>query len=58
MLRHDIGRLPVVERANEKKVVGYLGRASILAARERYHREEELRARGFRYSDDSVAQKV
>ncbi len=58
MLRHDIGRLPVVERTNEKKVVGYLGRSSILAARERYHREEELRARGFRYSDDSFAQKV
>jgi CBS domain-containing protein len=47
MLRHDIGRLPVVERANEKKVVGYLGRAGILTARERYHRDEERRARGF-----------
>jgi CBS domain-containing protein len=47
MLRHDIGRLPVVERSNAKKVIGYLGRASILSARERYHREEELRERGF-----------
>jgi chloride channel protein, CIC family len=47
MLRHDIGRLPVVERTNEKKVVGYLGRSAILAAREHYHREEEVRARGF-----------
>jgi CBS domain-containing protein len=47
MLRHDIGRLPVVERANEKKMLGYLGRAGILAARERYHREEETRERGF-----------
>ena len=28
MLRHDVGRLPVVDRANEKRVVGYLGRAS------------------------------
>ncbi len=48
MLRHDIGRLPVVDRSNPKKVVGYLGRASILAARERYHRDEELRERGLR----------
>jgi CBS domain-containing protein len=47
MLRHDIGRLPVVERSNEKKVVGYLGRASIMQARQRYHAEEEERARGF-----------
>lgn len=47
MLRHDIGRLPVVERDEEKKVIGYLGRASILAARKRYHREEEFRHWGF-----------
>jgi CIC family chloride channel protein len=47
LLRHDIGRLPVVDRLNRKKVIGYLGRASILAARERYHREEEFRERGF-----------
>jgi len=43
---------------NEKKVVGYLGRSSILAARERYHREEELRARGFRSSEKSFAQEI
>jgi chloride channel protein, CIC family len=54
MLRHDIGRLPVVERANEKKVVGYLGRSAVLAARERYHRDEEVRARGFRSNDKSL----
>ncbi len=47
MLRHDVGRLPVVERANEKKAIGYLGRASIMGARARYHREEEFRSRGF-----------
>jgi CBS-domain-containing membrane protein len=40
MLRHDVGRLPVLDRANEKRVVG------ILAARERCHREEQLRERG------------
>lgn len=32
MLRHNVGRLPVVERANPKRVVGYLGRAEILGA--------------------------
>ncbi len=47
MLRRGIGRLPVVERANPRKVVGYLGRADILAARARHHREEEIRERGF-----------
>ena len=47
MLKHDIGRLPVVERTNHRKVLGYLGRASIMNARQRYHAEEEERARGF-----------
>ena len=40
LLRFDIGRLPVVERADERKVVGYLNRASILAARSRRFRDE------------------
>jgi CBS domain-containing protein len=40
LLRFDIGRLPVVDRADERKVVGYLGRAAILAARlVRFHAE-------------------
>ena len=47
MLKHDIGRLPVVDRANHRRVLGYLGRASIMNARQRYHVEEEERARGF-----------
>ena len=51
MLQHDIGRLPVVERTNQKKAVGYLGRSSIMAARARYHREEEFRSRGFEAED-------
>ena len=46
MLKHDVGRLPVVKRAEPDCVVGYLGRASILAARLRYHEEEEVRGRG------------
>ena len=44
--------------ANEKTVVGYLGRASIMAARERYHRDEQLRERGLRKSKLSQLQKV
>ncbi|HWA11408.1 MAG TPA: chloride channel protein [Opitutaceae bacterium] len=46
MLKHDIGRLPVVRRAAPDRVVGYLGRADILAARTRRHQEEELREKG------------
>jgi predicted transcriptional regulator len=46
MLKHDVGRLPVVEPADTGRVVGYLGRSSILAARLRQHHEEEVRQRG------------
>jgi chloride channel protein, CIC family len=46
MLKCDIGRLPVVQREHPERVVGYLGRASILAARLRQHQEEETRERG------------
>ena len=42
LLRFDIGRLPVVERGDERKVVGYLGRAAILAARLRRFNEEHV----------------
>jgi len=47
LLRFDVGRLPVVERANERKVVGYLGRAEILAARTRRLRDEHFREPGW-----------
>ncbi len=46
MVKHNVGRLPVVERSDTQKVVGYLGRASILAARARLYEEEEVRGRG------------
>jgi len=42
LLRFDIGRLPVVERGDEHKVVGYLGRAAILAARMRRLHDEHV----------------
>jgi H+/Cl- antiporter ClcA/predicted transcriptional regulator len=43
MLREDIGRLPVVEREEPRRVIGYLGRAAILSARLRLHEEEHVR---------------
>lgn len=46
MLARDIGRLPVVERNNPTRVVGYLGRAALLSARMRIHEEENIRQRG------------
>jgi H+/Cl- antiporter ClcA len=48
MLKHDVGRLPVVERENPRRIVGYLGRANVLAARSRQLEEEHLRERGLR----------
>jgi chloride channel protein, CIC family len=42
LLRFDIGRLPVVDRSDERKVVGYLGRAGILAARMRRFQDEHV----------------
>lgn len=46
MLRSDIGRLPVVDRTNHKRIVGYLGRASILSARMKMLEEEHIRQKG------------
>jgi CBS domain-containing protein len=46
MLNNNIGRLPVVDRHDPKRVVGYLGRASVLAARLKHQQEEEVRERG------------
>lgn len=43
MLKHGVGRLAVVDETNPRKVVGYLGRADILAARSNRHDEEERR---------------
>ena len=46
MLRHDIGRLPVVSREEPRRLVGYLGRAGVMAARVRQHEEEYVREQG------------
>jgi chloride channel protein, CIC family len=47
LLRFEIGRLPVVDRADEHKIVGYLGRAAILAARQRRMHDEHFREQGW-----------
>jgi H+/Cl- antiporter ClcA/CBS domain-containing protein len=46
MLRHRIGRLPVVKREEPDQAVGYLGRGEIIAARMHYYDEEDARSRG------------
>lgn len=46
MLKHHIGRLPVVEHTDRQRIVGYLGRADILTARQRRQEEEEHREKG------------
>ena len=47
MLRHNIGRLPVVDPTNPRRVIGYLGRAGIMAASHRRMEEEHVREPGW-----------
>jgi len=47
MLRYNIGRLPVVERNDQKNVVGYLGRPGIMAARLHRFNDEYVREAGW-----------
>jgi len=47
MLRYDIGRLPVVDRADQSKTVGYLNRSGVMAARLRGFHDEHLREPGW-----------
>ncbi len=47
MLRNNIGRLPVVDRNQPQRVLGYLGRSGIMAARLRRLDEEHVREPGW-----------
>ena len=47
LLVNNIGRLPVVRREVPHFVVGYLGRAEVMAARTRRHEEEHVREPGW-----------
>jgi CBS domain-containing protein len=54
MLRNDVGRLPVVKRTDPRRLVGYLNRASFLAAWTRQIEEEFVRERGWlHFREDS-----
>lgn len=62
MLHNNIGRLPVVDRSDERKVMGYLNRASILVARSRRFQDEHVREPGWlgalsRNSNGTAAQR-
>jgi CIC family chloride channel protein len=48
LLSHDIGRLPIVDREDPSRLVGYLGRSGIVAARQRLHDDKHVRERGVR----------
>jgi H+/Cl- antiporter ClcA/CBS domain-containing protein len=50
MLRNDIGRLPVVSREDQRKLLGYLGRAGVMAARLRRLEEEHVREQGLSFN--------
>jgi H+/Cl- antiporter ClcA/CBS domain-containing protein len=43
MIRNNIGRLPVVSREDPQRLLGYVGRSSLMTARARYLQEEEVR---------------
>ena len=47
MLQFEVGRLPVVDQGDERRVLGYLNRAAIMAARMRRLRDEHMREQGW-----------
>ena len=47
MIQHDIGRLPVVDRANPERLIGLLGRAGVMAVWLHATREEHARESGW-----------
>ncbi len=47
MLRNSVGRLPVVDRDDPGKVIGYLGRPGVMAARLKRFEEEHVREPGW-----------
>jgi len=47
MIQNDVGRLPVVDRADPKKLVGFINRSSVLSAWTRQFEEEHVREEGW-----------
>src|SRR5579871_5946821 len=58
MLQNNVGRLAVVERGNERKIVGYLGRPGIMAARLKRLEEEHVREPGWMQRNGLQKQKT
>jgi chloride channel protein, CIC family len=58
MLRNNIGRLPVVDRKDPQRVVGYLGRPGVMAARLRRLDEEHVREPGWMQRRSQEAPKL
>jgi CBS domain-containing protein len=56
LLRHGIGRLPVVRRDDPRALVGYLGRANVMSARLRWYHSEHTKDRG--WSTDSAPDRI
>ena len=52
MVQNNIGRLPVVSREDKEHIMGYIGRGSILTARQRHLEEEKLREKSFSINPD------
>ena len=47
MLENNIGRLPVVDRADPQKMVGYINRANVMGSWRAHLHEESVRERGW-----------
>jgi CBS domain-containing protein len=47
MLRSEVGRLPVVDRSNPRRIVGYIGRPAVMAAHRRRFEQEHVREPGW-----------
>jgi len=45
MLRNDIGRMPVVEREDASKLVGYIDRSNLMAGPMKWYEDEHLKER-------------
>jgi chloride channel protein, CIC family len=55
MLGNGVGRMPVVDRKDRTKLLGYLGRSGILEARVRRMEEEHVRERGWWGGRNAIA---
>lgn len=51
MVGNNIGRLPVVDRSDPKRLVGYLDRAQLMRSRMRWYEEENIRESGWKQDD-------